>query len=283
MQVNKGVIFDVDLRRFEGVFSDEFWEMLMSLERLGWKIMIVTSSNEEDIKEVYRNYDFNYVDFCIANVIDKRKAFEYSLKESNVKLANAFFVGDCQSDIDASNIMGLGSIGLLWIDNPLDNCDFIAIELVDILSFLEPKAMAIRKENLTNLEVTSQVSQPIIKDPKSNMILCRAPYETVNGTYYNYAFICFNCCKLFERERMMAVSDSNKKNIRSLSSPNAQTLLENKGNQRSIKIGEFIYEKFKINININEAPSFLTTEKEWFIQKMHMNFDCPYSCKIDND
>ena len=83
---------------------------------------------------------------------------------------------------------------------------------------------------------------------------------------------------------MLAVSDSNNKNIRSLSSlSNAQTLLENKGNPRSIKIDEFIYEKFKIDININEAPSFLTTKKEWFIQKMHMNFDCPNSCKIDHD
>ena len=158
----EGIIFDLDQtlvdtsmfekfreqRRWEDIYeqldlldiSDEILELLFNLRLFHWKILVVSSAREEYVERILdkicKNSDQIFFDGFLGNAgktaHSKSKKYEEILKSYNVKKAYAYAVGDMQIDIDAANILGIGSIGASWSNiissqvlSRYDDCDLI--------------------------------------------------------------------------------------------------------------------------------------------------------------
>ena len=221
----KGIIFDldqtlVDTSAFEKLRQDRNWnainermdnlevspqilELLYNLKQLDWKIMVVSSANENYVKRILDKIGDKLFDDFIgnagANAFQKSIKYNQILKKNNVKKAFAYAVGDSQIDIDAANKLGIGALGAAWSDiwpklhnqyvPPPDNCDIVFHTPRELLNHLKPDRYMIFI-NAQDMDVLVNVNDPILfsstgdnhlqKESGSRLMIFRSPYETKN-------------------------------------------------------------------------------------------------------
>jgi len=146
----KGIIFDldqtlVDTSDFESLRDSRQWQkvyeevkqlkisteiikLIISLNHYNWKIMVVSSAQEDYVNKVLDRMNEcsgDKTDYCIQNPIcnagktayQKRTKYQQMLEKHNIKLAFSYAVGDRQIDIDAANELGIVSIAANWFDD----------------------------------------------------------------------------------------------------------------------------------------------------------------------
>ncbi|MEC7859714.1 MAG: NIF family HAD-type phosphatase [Pseudomonadota bacterium] len=317
----KGIIFDldqtlVDTSAFEKLRQDRNWnainermdnlevspqilELLYNLKQLDWKIMVVSSANENYVKRILDKIGDKLFDDFIgnagANAFQKSTKYNQILKKNNVKKAFAYAVGDSQIDIDAANKLGIGALGAAWSDiwpklhnqyvPPPDNCDIVFHTPRELLNHLKPDRYMIFI-NAQDMDVLVNVNDPILfsstgdnhlqKESGSRLMIFRSPYETKNRIQYHYAVVCLHCHTLFE---LKEIKSRCHEELRKELNYKLKLLRELKVDQPSViwplSLDEHLKEQHGHPFNILSS-NWILGEKAWFIQETgSIAFYCP--------
>ena len=193
----------------------------------------------------------DYLGSAGRNAFEKSKKYEKILTKNHVKKAFAYAVGDRQMDIDAANNIGIGSIGVSWWENKtLKNCDLAPSKPDELFNYLRAYTE---------------------KELGDRLIVCRAPYPTINGIQYYYAFICLDCKRVYQRDEMLKKYRKELSLLRDLE-------IENQGHSANVSLDNYIYREY--GCRLNEGPGWLLGgRKGWFTQNPgSINFYC-LNCK----
>lgn len=90
--------------------------MLQKLKDSGYKIAIISSNREENIRQFLKNNDIHDVHdvFCSSNIFGKDKVMKQFLKEKKLKADEVLYVGDEERDIAACKKVGIAVAWVGW-------------------------------------------------------------------------------------------------------------------------------------------------------------------------
>lgn len=95
---------------------DGIKEVLMEIDKKGYKILIISSNSQENILEFLKMNNIH----CVSNVLSstrifgKDKVIKKFLKDSGITPSDVFYIGDEQRDIVACKKVGVPIIWVSW-------------------------------------------------------------------------------------------------------------------------------------------------------------------------
>ena len=91
-------------------------ELLLSLQKKGYRMGVVSSSPKENIEAFLKRYDLDMFEFIHSelNIFGKSAALEGVMREYDMKKEEAIYVGDEIRDIEACKAIGLDVISVTW-------------------------------------------------------------------------------------------------------------------------------------------------------------------------
>lgn len=91
-------------------------ELLLALKNKGFRMGIVSSSPQENIRSFLNKYDLNMFEFIHSelNIFGKSAAIEGVMREHNMKKEETVYVGDEIRDIEACRAIELDIISVTW-------------------------------------------------------------------------------------------------------------------------------------------------------------------------
>ena len=91
-------------------------ELLLSLQKKGYRMGVVSSSPKENIEAFLKRYALDIFEFIHSelNIFGKSAALEGVMREYNMKKEEAIYVGDEIRDIEACKAIGLDVISVTW-------------------------------------------------------------------------------------------------------------------------------------------------------------------------
>ncbi|MGE7926113.1 HAD hydrolase-like protein [Lysinibacillus xylanilyticus] len=95
---------------------DGIKEVLMEIDKKGYKILIISSNSQENILEFLKMNSIH----CVSNVLSstrifgKDKVIKKFLKDSGITTSDVFYIGDEQRDIVACKKVGVPIIWVSW-------------------------------------------------------------------------------------------------------------------------------------------------------------------------
>lgn len=97
-------------------FFDGIKDMLDELKNRGYKIAIISSNSENNIKEFLKNNNIDYINEVLSsiNLFGKDKVIKKFLKTSGLEKSNVIYVGDEQRDVVACKKSGIKVIWVTW-------------------------------------------------------------------------------------------------------------------------------------------------------------------------
>ena len=100
-----------DLEFFPGIKS-----LLAKLDDLGYKVAIISSNSEENIKNFLERQGVDSVEevFSSTSLFGKDKVIKKFLKQNNLAKSEAIYVGDEERDIISSKKLGVEVIWVSW-------------------------------------------------------------------------------------------------------------------------------------------------------------------------
>ncbi|PEA55472.1 HAD family hydrolase [Bacillus pseudomycoides] len=95
---------------------DGIRDVLQTLKESGYEIVIVSSNDEEHIREFLRQNEIDYIHdvFCSHNIFGKDKMIKKFLKEKKLKSSDVIYVGDELRDIVSCKKIGVEVIWVSW-------------------------------------------------------------------------------------------------------------------------------------------------------------------------
>ncbi|WP_338653458.1 HAD-IA family hydrolase [Lysinibacillus sp. Y5S-8] len=100
-----------DVHLFDGMK-----EVLMEIDKRGYKIIIISSNSKENILEFLKMNGIHCVTdvLCSNRIFGKDKVMKKFLKDSNVNSADVLYIGDEQRDIVACKKAGVPIVWVEW-------------------------------------------------------------------------------------------------------------------------------------------------------------------------
>ncbi|CAM4234017.1 HAD family hydrolase [Bacillus manliponensis] len=100
----------------EIILVDGIRPMLQDLKNKGYKIAIISSNREENIRQFLKNHDIHDVHdvFCSSNIFGKDKVMKQFLKEKKLGNEEVLYVGDEERDIAACKKVGIAVAWVGW-------------------------------------------------------------------------------------------------------------------------------------------------------------------------
>jgi len=91
-------------------------ELLLSLQKKGYRMGVVSSSPKENIEAFLKRYALDIFEFIHSelNIFGKSAALEGVMREYNMKKEETIYAGDEIRDIEACKAIGLDIISVTW-------------------------------------------------------------------------------------------------------------------------------------------------------------------------
>lgn len=119
-------------------------KVLMKLSKRGYKLGILTSNNQENVRIFLKNHDLEIFDFIYSgsSTFGKDKVMKKMLEEQNLKAENVIYFGDETRDVEASHKVGFKVVALPWGLNTEkvlreSGADWVVKEVEEILGVVE--------------------------------------------------------------------------------------------------------------------------------------------------
>lgn len=95
---------------------DGMKEVLMEIDKKGYKILIISSNSQENILEFLKMNDIHCVSnvLCSNRIFGKDKVIKKFLKDSSITSSEVLYIGDEQRDIVACKKVGVPIIWVGW-------------------------------------------------------------------------------------------------------------------------------------------------------------------------
>ncbi|MFB7156951.1 HAD-IA family hydrolase [Lysinibacillus sp. NPDC056232] len=95
---------------------DGMKEVLMEIDKRGYKILIISSNSQENILEFLKMNDIHCVSnvLCSNRIFGKDKVIKKFLKDSSITPSEVLYIGDEQRDIVACKKVGVPIIWVGW-------------------------------------------------------------------------------------------------------------------------------------------------------------------------
>ncbi|MFC7373208.1 HAD-IA family hydrolase [Fictibacillus iocasae] len=125
------------------IFFPRIKETLEELKNRGYKLAVISSNNEQNIREFLEMHEVDYIDevFCSSSLFGKDKVINKFLKSFSLKPDEVLYVGDEVRDVVACKKTGVKVIWAGWGYESLEHVkkespDYMASEPEDILSIV---------------------------------------------------------------------------------------------------------------------------------------------------